>query len=73
MPTPLWQPSSEEKGNTLLTHFSTKIQAQYDLPDSEYTTVHQWSIDYPELFWSPRITFAGLLDVPDKNGETKLE
>lgn len=27
--------------------------------------------NYPEFFWSPRITFAGLLDVPDQNGETK--
>ena len=27
--------------------------------------------NYPEFFWSPRITFAGLLDVPDENGETK--
>jgi len=26
---------------------------------------------YPNYFWSPRITFGGLLDVPDKNGETK--
>ena len=25
---------------------------------------------YPDYLWSPRITFAGLLDVPDKNGET---
>ena len=25
---------------------------------------------YPDHFWTPRITFAGLLDVPDKNGET---
>ena len=51
MSTPLWQPSSEEKKNTLLTQFSKKIQAKYDLPDSEYSTLHQWSIDYPELFW----------------------
>ena len=51
MSTPLWQPSSEEKKNTILTQFSKKIQAQYDLPDSEYSTLHQWSIDYPELFW----------------------
>jgi len=29
--------------------------------------------DYPEFFWSPRITFAGLLDVPDENGETKAQ
>ena len=26
---------------------------------------------YPNYFWTPRITFGGLLDVPDKNGETK--
>ena len=25
---------------------------------------------YPDYFWTPRITFAGLLDVPDQNGET---
>ncbi len=26
---------------------------------------------YPDHFWSPRITFGGLLDIPDNNGETK--
>ena len=25
---------------------------------------------YPDYFWTPRITFAGLLDVPDEYGET---
>ena len=29
--------------------------------------------EYPDFFWSPRITFAGLLDVPDENGETKAQ
>ena len=27
--------------------------------------------EYPDYFWTPRITFGGLLDVPDENGETK--
>ena len=27
--------------------------------------------EFPDYFWSPRITFGGLLDIPDKNGETK--
>jgi len=27
--------------------------------------------EYPTHFWSPRITFGGLLDIPDNNGETK--
>ena len=29
--------------------------------------------EYPNLFWTPRITFAGLLDVPDERGETKSQ
>ncbi|SVD89599.1 uncharacterized protein METZ01_LOCUS442453, partial [marine metagenome] len=26
--------------------------------------------EYQNYFWTPRITFAGLLDAPDLNGET---
>ena len=51
MSTPLWQPSPEEKEKTLLTRFSHKIQEKYDLPNIEYSTLHQWSIEFPELFW----------------------
>jgi putative ABC transport system permease protein len=29
--------------------------------------------DYQDFFWSPRITFAGLLDVPDENHETRSQ
>jgi len=29
--------------------------------------------EYPDFFWTPRISFAGLLDVPDENGETKSQ
>ena len=29
--------------------------------------------EHPEFFWTPRITFAGLLDVPDEKGETKTQ
>ena len=28
---------------------------------------------YPDMFWSPRIMFGGLLDIPDENGETKSQ
>ena len=27
--------------------------------------------NYPDFFWSPRISFGGLLDIPDSDGETK--
>ena len=28
---------------------------------------------YPSMIWTPRIRFGGLLDVPDRNGETKTQ
>ena len=27
--------------------------------------------NYPDLLWTPRIAFGGLLDIPDENGETR--
>jgi putative ABC transport system permease protein len=27
--------------------------------------------DYPDMLWSPRILFGGLLDIPDERGETR--
>ena len=47
----LWQPSPEEQEKTLLTCFSKKVRERYELPDCKYSTLHQWSIDFPELFW----------------------
>ena len=35
--------------------------------------VDKLSQKYPDHFWTPRITFGGLLDVPDENGETKAQ
>jgi putative ABC transport system permease protein len=36
--------------------------------DTLLTTMRQ---RYPDLLWTPRITFGGLLDIPDEKGETK--
>ena len=32
--------------------------------------IEKLSKEYPDHFWTPRITFVGLLDIPDENGET---
>ena len=29
--------------------------------------------DFPAFAWTPRIRFAGLLDVPDEHGETRAQ
>jgi Domain of unknown function (DUF3448). len=49
---PLWKPSKEEVDRTELTRFSKKIKHIYGLNDAEYLTLHNWSIENPELFWS---------------------
>jgi len=35
--------------------------------------ISQLKEDYPEMQWVKRIYFGGLLDVPDKNGETRAQ
>ena len=35
--------------------------------------IQELNQNYPDYFWSPRITFGGLLDVPDKYGETRAQ
>ena len=35
--------------------------------------LNQLENTYEDYIWTPRITFAGLLDVPDENGETLLQ
>ncbi|HJM69639.1 MAG TPA: hypothetical protein QGF08_02015, partial [Candidatus Marinimicrobia bacterium] len=35
--------------------------------------IHDLNQNYPDFFWSPRITFAGLLDVPDEDRETRSQ
>jgi len=31
------------------------------------------SRDYPDMVWTPRIRFGGLLDIPDESGETRAQ
>ena len=35
--------------------------------------VDELTQNHPDHFWTPRITFGGLLDVPDENGETQSQ
>jgi len=37
------------------------------------TLITELKHDYPDLLWTPRIRFGGLLDVPDEKGETRAQ
>ena len=72
MKAPLWEPSYKEKENTLLTKFSKKIQIKYNLPDIEYSTLHKWSVKFPELFWEEAWYDCGVVySIPWQNVMSK--
>ena len=47
----LWQPSSERIKSTNLTRFIEKIQQKYGISDTDFSTLHQWSVANPVEFW----------------------
>ena len=38
-----------------------------------WTTLAELRTEHPQLVWTPRIGFVGLLDVPDAQGETRAQ
>jgi len=48
----LWQPSESYKENSQMYEFLSRIAAKYYLPDNEYYTVHQWSVENVPDFWA---------------------
>ena len=47
----LWQPSAQQIADSQISSLMERIQRRHAIADSQYTTLHQWSIDHPELFW----------------------
>ena len=51
---PIWQPSAQRIAGTRLTAFSAAAGQRWNrrLANADYATLHAWSIDYPEEFWT---------------------
>ncbi|MDY6947683.1 MAG: acetoacetate--CoA ligase [Pseudomonadota bacterium] len=49
---PIWTPSSERIRKSALTRFSHYVQERYKAPVHDYASLHKWSIEFPENFWS---------------------
>ena len=47
----LWQPSAQQIASSQITSLTERIQHYHALADNQYTTIHQWSIEHPGLFW----------------------
>ncbi len=61
MNAPLWSPDSSRISSSRLTRFTERMQGEYQLLDSEYMTLHQWSVEHPEQFWEEVWKDAGVI------------
>lgn len=61
----LWRPSAARIEESQMEHFRRSIELRYgvDLPD--YTSLHQWSIEHPSLFWGEVWRDAGIVASSD--------
>ena len=49
---PIWTPSAERVRKSALTRFSHYVQERYKAPVHDYASLHKWSVEFPENFWS---------------------
>ncbi len=63
MTPPLWSPSPERIEKANLTRFRQAIAAEWQVRADDYQSLHQFSIDRPEAFWSSLWDFAGVRGV----------
>ncbi|HEY0681029.1 MAG TPA: acetoacetate--CoA ligase [Steroidobacter sp.] len=49
---PIWTPSPERAANSALARFSHYVQERYKAPVHDYASLHRWSIEFPENFWT---------------------
>jgi acetoacetyl-CoA synthetase len=50
--TPIWSPSPERIERARLTRFMQFVRERHQLPLHDYKSLHAWSVEYPENFWS---------------------
>ena len=49
---PLWSPSPERIERARLTRFLQFVKGRHQAPILDYKTLHAWSVEFPENFWS---------------------
>jgi len=57
---PLWKPDPERVANTRMAKFMAHIRHEYAPHVRNYSGLHRWSIDHPEIFWPEVWAFCGI-------------
>ncbi|MEM7541968.1 MAG: acetoacetate--CoA ligase [Pseudomonadota bacterium] len=60
-PIALWTPSKERSRSTNLARFMTEVENRHAVRCGDYSTLHEWSINNPESFWSLVWDFTGVI------------
>jgi acetoacetyl-CoA synthetase len=50
--TPIWTPSAERARKCALARFSHYVLERFKAPVHDYASLHKWSVEFPEHFWS---------------------
>ncbi len=61
MTEPLWRPSQSRIDNANITKLIQSINQQQNLSLQSYSDLHEYSVTYPELFWSEVWDFASVV------------
>jgi acetoacetyl-CoA synthetase len=48
----LWNPNPKKVAASQMQEFMDRVYQKYNLNQNNYTALHQWSVDFPELFWA---------------------
>ncbi|MEM7366825.1 MAG: acetyl-coenzyme A synthetase N-terminal domain-containing protein, partial [Pseudomonadota bacterium] len=49
---PLWEPAEEQIANAAMTRFRERAASTHGVALHDYPSLHQWSVDQPESFWT---------------------
>jgi len=53
----LWKPSEQSISQANMTRYMQYVAKEYDVEISDYSALHQWSVQFPEQFWQSIFTF----------------
>ncbi|HEY7105417.1 MAG TPA: acetoacetate--CoA ligase [Acidimicrobiia bacterium] len=70
MSQPLWTPSPERVEASALRGFIAAVDEEWDAGASDFPSLHRWSVEHPERFWSTVWRFTG---VTGEAGDTVVE
>jgi len=58
---PLWEPSSERVATAAISRFAKQAERAHGVSLPDYASLHRWSVESPEAFWSEVLDFCGVV------------